>query len=461
MGTPRYVGFHAKCVFNTLSEYVDEEWGDASVQQPDINLDDDAYKQVESDLASMFAAAGARLLGDAEDPFSENESNVQAIGAAMIETALLLNKSEKRALLTKAMLLRKLPIKTKEDDPSLEDVRAALKAAEKSLAAKDDDRAARLRNVCLAYLLEHADPQYEPALLAFATAIESGEDFSVAATIEAYQNAMKPVEPVFAESGRKDALIPLAVPAIDIAKLPNTGKAWDATSVSAKGTAPYPTSSGQARINLLSRFGFPNDGLQHYYSFDDSWGDSVGDRNWRTYNSPSFENGLIGKCASFNTSRSGQFCTAAAPNVSADLTFSIWVKPSGKQPAHAGVFFQQDHLKQSASGWQMYDLNISSSMDGKGHPQPSLPDGRWSHLVITYDSRTETFCSYVNGTLHNQSMNHRRGRYARQSLRMGMQKSSSRSFKGQIDEVGIWNRALSAAEIARLYNGGRGITYVK
>jgi hypothetical protein len=33
---------------------------------------------------------------------------------------------------------------------------------------------------------------------------------------------------------------------------------------------------------------------------------------------------------------------------------------------------------------------------------------------------------------------------------------SSFPFKGKIDEVGIWNRALSASEVATLYHGGSG-----
>jgi hypothetical protein len=30
---------------------------------------------------------------------------------------------------------------------------------------------------------------------------------------------------------------------------------------------------------------------------------------------------------------------------------------------------------------------------------------------------------------------------------------------GKLDEVGIWGRAITAAEVSALYNGGSGITY--
>jgi hypothetical protein len=32
-------------------------------------------------------------------------------------------------------------------------------------------------------------------------------------------------------------------------------------------------------------------------------------------------------------------------------------------------------------------------------------------------------------------------------------------FLGNIDEVAIWNRQITAGEVATLYNGGNGITY--
>lgn len=42
---------------------------------------------------------------------------------------------------------------------------------------------------------------------------------------------------------------------------------------------------------------------------------------------------------------------------------------------------------------------------------------------------------------------------------IGRNPQSPQDHKGKIDEVGIWNRALTQAEITQLYNGGVGITY--
>jgi hypothetical protein len=40
---------------------------------------------------------------------------------------------------------------------------------------------------------------------------------------------------------------------------------------------------------------------------------------------------------------------------------------------------------------------------------------------------------------------------------MGTARSISDNLEGQIDAVGIWNRALSDAEVAELYNNGTGL----
>jgi hypothetical protein len=39
---------------------------------------------------------------------------------------------------------------------------------------------------------------------------------------------------------------------------------------------------------------------------------------------------------------------------------------------------------------------------------------------------------------------------------IGLELQANSYFKGIIDEVGIWNRALSASEVATLYHSGSG-----
>ena len=45
------------------------------------------------------------------------------------------------------------------------------------------------------------------------------------------------------------------------------------------------------------------------------------------------------------------------------------------------------------------------------------------------------------------------------TLRIGAELSASNVADGLIDEIGVWTRALTSAEITELYNGGAGLTY--
>jgi Concanavalin A-like lectin/glucanases superfamily len=81
-----------------------------------------------------------------------------------------------------------------------------------------------------------------------------------------------------------------------------------------------------------------------------------------------------------------------------------------------------------------------------------LPLNAWSHIAVTYTTAAggSTLRFYVNGSLvktingANQNI-----LAANQPLRIGNSNASvSEGFNGLIDEVRVYNRALSAAEIA-------------
>jgi len=81
----------------------------------------------------------------------------------------------------------------------------------------------------------------------------------------------------------------------------------------------------------------------------------------------------------------------------------------------------------------------------------------WAHLVMTYDGSTIKL--YVNGTLEGTQSasgniggsNSKNQRFAVGSLEIN---DSRYRFDGSIDEVAIWDVALSVSDINTLYNGG-------
>jgi beta-lactam-binding protein with PASTA domain len=76
----------------------------------------------------------------------------------------------------------------------------------------------------------------------------------------------------------------------------------------------------------------------------------------------------------------------------------------------------------------------------------ALPLNTWTHLATTYDGANQRF--YVNGVLVATKPQTGTIAAANQPLRIGGNNSSGEFFKGFIDEVRVYNRALAAAEIA-------------
>ena len=79
---------------------------------------------------------------------------------------------------------------------------------------------------------------------------------------------------------------------------------------------------------------------------------------------------------------------------------------------------------------------------------------QWHHIVATYDNTTETMSIYIDGTRHISRVLPGFGAMAvnNDPLLVGIQGHDG--FRGRMDELAVWNRALSPAEIGSLYNNG-------
>lgn len=86
-------------------------------------------------------------------------------------------------------------------------------------------------------------------------------------------------------------------------------------------------------------------------------------------------------------------------------------------------------------------------------PVSDLRDGRWHHVACTVAGAGGDITAYINGTqvatsTQGDTMGDDAG-----LLRIGWDGVSTYA-SGSLDEVALWNRALSAVEIARLYRRG-------
>jgi len=88
----------------------------------------------------------------------------------------------------------------------------------------------------------------------------------------------------------------------------------------------------------------------------------------------------------------------------------------------------------------------------------NVADGTWHHIVgIRPNNGDKTAEIYVDGIRQAQATHSGQwtGADTTQSLRIGQSYANTEALNGLIDEVRVYNRALSAEEIKRLYNLGR------
>jgi len=96
----------------------------------------------------------------------------------------------------------------------------------------------------------------------------------------------------------------------------------------------------------------------------------------------------------------------------------------------------------------------------------TLSTGAWHHLVATYDgSKTVGGMKiYIDGSSQALTDISFGGTYAGMNntaskVYIGGFADASPSFNGIIDEVGIWSKVLTQAEVTSLYNSGSGLSY--
>jgi hypothetical protein len=82
----------------------------------------------------------------------------------------------------------------------------------------------------------------------------------------------------------------------------------------------------------------------------------------------------------------------------------------------------------------------------------ALPLNQWSHLGIVFNGTQVQF--YLNGALVNTASLNATITAHGQALRLGADANTQQFFKGLLDDVRVYNRVLTAAEITTDMNTG-------
>lgn len=126
------------------------------------------------------------------------------------------------------------------------------------------------------------------------------------------------------------------------------------------------------------------------------------------------------------------------------FTLSAWIKPDGTQPSYAGLV-----MRDNASGLNLRDNNELGFHWGGEHwwlgSGLTVPADQWSHIALVIEPSKATL--YLNG--EGVAFNANCAAVSLEpSTQIGKDRGwDSRHFKGEMDEICIWNRALSRDEI--------------
>jgi hypothetical protein len=198
-------------------------------------------------------------------------------------------------------------------------------------------------------------------------------------------------------------------------------------------------------------------GLVSWWRAESNVLDSVGANNGALVNGAGFAPGIVEYAFSFNGVN--QIVTVpSSPSLNfgptSPLTVELWAYRTGTAPVMhmVGKRLLQCTGSLAEINYQLY-LNTSSGQ-GLGFSYAAsgldMPTNTWTHLAGTFDGTN--FCFYMNGVLKATAAG-TNGPTNSAPLEIGGSGTCA-TFDGLLDEVSIYNRALSSNEVAAIFNAG-------
>lgn len=203
--------------------------------------------------------------------------------------------------------------------------------------------------------------------------------------------------------------------------------------------------------------------LVGYWKFNETSGDAVdssGNLPNLTNSNVTYGAGQYGNAAYFNGSTS--FFVGTGPDLNGQsFTFSAWLwrDAGGGQE----IYFSQGsgdgthnnlHLRVYDDGLMRFGF-LNNDLDA---PAGTFVMGQWNHVVLTYDATTNARKIYLNGGAAKASDTSVSDFIGNTDLNIGrwIRNGGDQYWTGRIDDLKIYNRALTDEEVADLTEGGAG-----
>jgi hypothetical protein len=220
----------------------------------------------------------------------------------------------------------------------------------------------------------------------------------------------------------------------------------------------------------------PTNGLVGWWPFNGNANDLSGNGNNGVVNGATLTTdrfGYANKAYDFNSNNNTYI--QAGIGIQDTLTFSAWFK-CGVPTSYYGMIYSYGDASVTGSTYSgqimgPHPIWVSASLVGKFHPyafnngylSEIIPnqysdDNNWHNVIVTYIPNDKIYFYYdgvfiINSALNAFSITQGIVTFGRDlNNNVGLTTNQGK-FNGKIDDIGIWNRALTPAEIQTLYFG--------
>ncbi|MDO8602086.1 MAG: LamG domain-containing protein [bacterium] len=150
-----------------------------------------------------------------------------------------------------------------------------------------------------------------------------------------------------------------------------------------------------------------------------------------------------------------------------DFSAVAWIKNLDNNQWNSFIGDRNSGSIGTVEGWAMSlrdsgDFSVileDSALNTKYYDSPATyVDGIWHHLAFTWNAGTEALTLYADGLplTPTKGSDEALGDISPTTrINIGRQPNNGNPYNGSIDDVRIYNRALSAAEVLQLYNQGK------
>ncbi|MDP6636359.1 MAG: LamG domain-containing protein [Phycisphaerae bacterium] len=198
---------------------------------------------------------------------------------------------------------------------------------------------------------------------------------------------------------------------------------------------------------------WPSEGLVSKWSGEGNAKDSTGEHHGRVVGAVKYAKGVSGRAFDLDGRAYIDMGNPAGLRVTGNQTVAMWLKP-----ARLGV--RQNPLSKAYGGEMTFTLEPTGVLNyyygmggGNSEPYTSFTSGKWfkvgkwTHVAVVRDFKARKIRFYVDGVLRNEGAPGFTKTKA-SGLPMYIGKGYVNNYKGLVDEVCIWNRALDAWEIS-------------